>query len=159
MPPSAKETKRKREGEQVLPSSHKRKKREAGGASAEKTANQGEDSTKRAKRVDAFSTGKTASKTGAGKTRASTKTTSDSAAHSTARTGKADQISQDVSGECQEMERVLRLVEQQASTIARDEPLSIKEVDQAYDALLKMHKRWGEASVNLAAERRARNSN
>jgi hypothetical protein len=60
MLPSAKETKRKREGEQVLSSSHKRKKREAGGASAEKTANQGEDSTKHAKSVDAFSTGMTA---------------------------------------------------------------------------------------------------
>ncbi|KAE9201192.1 hypothetical protein PF004_g18779 [Phytophthora fragariae] len=115
---SAKGTKnRKCDGGQVAPGSHKRKKLKAGSASAsaEKTATQGKGAT-------TSLTGKTVRKTGAGKA-----TTCKTAS----KTGAGKAMNQDASGEIQEMEMVQSLVEQQASTIASEQPLSIKDVEQA----------------------------
>ncbi|KAE9164027.1 hypothetical protein PF004_g29966, partial [Phytophthora fragariae] len=136
---SAKETKkRKCDGGQVAPGSHKRKKRGAGsaGASAEKTATQGKSAT-------TSPTGKTVRKTGAGKA-----TTCKTAS----KTGAGKAMNQDASGEIQEM--VQSLVEQQAATIASEQPLSIKEVEQAYDALVKMHARWRKGKRQLGRRKK-----
>ncbi|KAE9285179.1 hypothetical protein PF001_g22029 [Phytophthora fragariae] len=133
---SAKGTKkRKCDGGQVAPGSHKRKKLKAGSASAsaEKMATQGKGAT-------TSLTGKTVRKTGAGKA-----TTCKTAS----KTGAGKAMNQDASGEIQEMEMVQSLVEQQASTIASEQPLSIEEVEQAYDALVKMHARWRKAVISL----------
>ncbi|KAE8909608.1 hypothetical protein PF003_g6298 [Phytophthora fragariae] len=154
---SAKETKkRKCDGGQVAPGSHKRKKREAGsaGASAEKTATQGKSATtsptgKTVRKTGAgkATTCKTASKTGAGKATTGKTASKTGAGKATtgkivSKTGAGKAMNQDASGEIQEMEMVQSLVEQQAATIASEQPLSIKEVEQAYDALVKMHARW-----------------
>ncbi|KAE8965641.1 hypothetical protein PF001_g27874 [Phytophthora fragariae] len=140
---SAKETKkRKCDGGHVAPGSHKRKKLKAGSASAsaEKTATQGKGATtsptgKTVRKTGAgkATTGKIVSKTGAGKAKTG-KTVS--------KTGADKAMNQDASGEIQEMKMVHSLVEQQAVTIASEQPLSIEEVEQAYDALVKMHARW-----------------
>ncbi|KAE8972405.1 hypothetical protein PF011_g25649 [Phytophthora fragariae] len=140
---SAKETKkRKCDGGQVAPGSHKRKKREAGSASAsaEKTATQGKGATtsptgKTVRKTGAgkATTGKTVSKTGAGKA---------TTGKTMSKTGAGKAMNQDASGEIQEMEMVQSLVEQQAAMIASERSISIEEVVQAYDALVKMHARW-----------------
>ncbi|KAE9102052.1 hypothetical protein PF010_g14248 [Phytophthora fragariae] len=138
---SAKGTKkRKCDGGQVAPGSHKRKKLKAGSASAsaEKTATQGKGAT-------TSLTGKTVRKTGAGKA-----TTCKTAS----KTGAGKAMNQDASGEIQEMEMVQSLVEQQASTIASEQPLSIEEVEQAYDALVKMHARWRKGKRQLGRRKK-----
>ncbi|KAE9280796.1 hypothetical protein PR003_g27856 [Phytophthora rubi] len=58
-------------------------------------------------------------------------------------------MNQGGSGEIQEMEIMQSLVEQQAATIASEHPLSIEEVVQAYDALVKMHARWRKGKRQL----------
>ncbi|KAE8887973.1 hypothetical protein PF003_g27986 [Phytophthora fragariae] len=118
---SAKETKkRKCDGGQVAPGSHKRKKREAGSASAsaEKTATQGKGATtsptgKTVRKTGAgkATTGKTVSKTGAGKA---------TTGKTMSKTGAGKAMNQDASGEIQEMEMVQSLVEQQAAMIAKN---------------------------------------
>ncbi|KAE9293957.1 hypothetical protein PF008_g24666 [Phytophthora fragariae] len=104
---SAKETKkRKCDGGQVAPGSHKRKKREAGSASAsaEKTATQGKAATtsptgKTVRKTGAgkATTGKTVSKTGAGKA---------TMGKTMSKTGAGKAMNQDASGEIQEMKMV-----------------------------------------------------
>ncbi|KAE8976121.1 hypothetical protein PR002_g25402 [Phytophthora rubi] len=180
---SAKETKkRKCDGGQVAPGSHKRKKRVAGSASAsaEKTATQGKGATtsptgKTVRKTGAgkATTGKTVSKTGAGKTttgktvrktgagKATTgKTVSKTGAgkattgKTVSKTGAGKAMNQDGSGEIQEMEIMQSLVEQQAATIASEHPLSIEEVVQAYDALVKMHARWRKGKRQLGRRKK-----
>ncbi|KAE9337809.1 hypothetical protein PF008_g12357 [Phytophthora fragariae] len=136
---SAKETKkRKCDGGQVAPGSHKRKKLEAGSASAsaEKTTTQGKGATtsptgKTVRETGAgkATTGKIVSKTGAGK---------GTTGKTVSKTGACKAMNQDASGEIQEMEMVQSLVEQQAATIASEQPLSIEDVEQACDALLNI---------------------
>ncbi|KAE9083084.1 hypothetical protein PF010_g21342 [Phytophthora fragariae] len=166
---SAKETKkRKCDGGQVAPGSHKRKKREAGsaGASAEKTATQGKSATtsptgKTVRKTGAgkATTCKTASKTGAGKATTGKTASKTGAGKATtgkivSKTGAGKAMNQDASGEIQEMEMVQSLVEQQAATIASEQPLSIKEVEQAYDALVKMHARWRKGKCQLGRRKK-----
>ncbi|KAE9259610.1 hypothetical protein PR003_g34717, partial [Phytophthora rubi] len=137
------------DGGQVAPGSHKRKKLKAGSASAsaEKTATQGKGATTsptgktvRKTGVGKATTCKTASKTGAGKA---------TTGKIVSKTGAGKAMNQDASGEIQEMEMVQSLVEQQAVTIASEQPLSIEEVEQAYDALVKMHARWRKGKRQL----------
>ncbi|KAE9162026.1 hypothetical protein PF005_g31016, partial [Phytophthora fragariae] len=152
---SAKETKkRKCDGGHVAPGSHKRKKLKAGSASAsaEKTATQGKGATtsptgKTVRKTGAgkATTGKIVSKTGAGKAKTG-KTVS--------KTGADKAMNQDASGEIQEMKMVHSLVEQQAVTIASEQPLSIEEVEQAYDALVKMHARWRKGKRQLGRRKK-----
>ncbi|KAE9070741.1 hypothetical protein PF005_g2141 [Phytophthora fragariae] len=152
---SAKETKkRKCDGGQVAPGSHKRKKREAGSASAsaEKTATQGKGATtsptgKTVRKTGAgkATTGKTVSKTGAGKA---------TTGKTMSKTGAGKAMNQDASGEIQEMEMVQSLVEQQAAMIASERSISIEEVVQAYDALVKMHARWRKGKRQLGRRKK-----
>ncbi|KAE9111415.1 hypothetical protein PF007_g11491 [Phytophthora fragariae] len=136
---SAKETKkRKCDGGQVAPGSHKRKKLEAGSASAsaEKTTTQGKGAT-------TSPTGKTVRETGAGKATTSKVVGKTGAGKATtgktvSKTGACKAMNQDASGEIQEMEMVQSLVEQQAATIASEQPLSIEDVEQACDALVNI---------------------
>ncbi|KAE8960283.1 hypothetical protein PR001_g30431, partial [Phytophthora rubi] len=129
---SAKETKkRKCDGGQVAPGSHKRKKREAGSA-VRKTGAGKATTCKTASKTGAgkATTGKTANKTGAGKATTGkivSKTGSGKATtgKTVSKTGAGKAMNQDASGEIQEMEMVQSLVEQQAATIASEQPLSI----------------------------------
>ncbi|KAE9007192.1 hypothetical protein PF006_g10970 [Phytophthora fragariae] len=153
---SAKETKkRKCDGGQVAPGSHKRKKLEAGSASAsaEKTTTQGKGAT-------TSPTGKTVRETGAGKATTSKVVGKTGAGKATtgktvSKTGACKAMNQDASGEIQEMEMVQSLVEQQAATIASEQPLSIEDVEQACDALVNMYVRWRKSKRQLGRQRRA----
>nr|KAE8925565.1 hypothetical protein PF009_g24228 [Phytophthora fragariae] len=130
-------------------------------ASAEKTATQGKGATTSPTGKTVRKTGsgkattcKTASKTGAGKAttgKTASKTGADKATTGkiVSKTGAGKAMNQDASGEIQEMEMVQSLVEQQAATIANEQPLSIEEVEQAYDALVKMHARWRKGKRQL----------
>ncbi|KAE9189221.1 hypothetical protein PF004_g22274 [Phytophthora fragariae] len=189
---SAKGTKkRKGDGGQVAPCSHKRKKLKAGSASAsaEKTATQGKGATtsptgKTVRKTGAgkattcktsskagagkatagkivsktgagkATTGKTVSQTGAGKAttgKTASKTGADKATTGkmVSKTGAGKAMNQDASGEIREMEMVQSLVEQQAATIASEQPLSIEEVKQACNALVNMHVRLRKAVISL----------
>ncbi|KAE9186589.1 hypothetical protein PF002_g25831, partial [Phytophthora fragariae] len=89
-------------------------------------------------------TGKTVSQTGAGKAttgKTASKTGADKATTGkmVSKTGAGKAMNQDASGEIREMEMVQSLVEQQAATIASEQPLSIEEVKQACNALVNMH--------------------
>ncbi|KAE9275022.1 hypothetical protein PF008_g29446, partial [Phytophthora fragariae] len=166
---SAKETKkRKCDGGQVAPGSHKRKKLKAGSASAsaEKTATQGKGATTsptgktvRKTGVGKATTGKTVRKTGAGKATTGkivSKTGAGKAktGKTVSKTGAGKAMNQDASGEIQDMKMVHSLVEQQAVTIASEQPLSIEEVEQAYDALVKMHARWRKGKRQLGRRKK-----
>ncbi|KAE9309612.1 hypothetical protein PF008_g20654 [Phytophthora fragariae] len=130
-------------------------------ASAEKTATQGKGATTSPTGKPVRKTGsgkattcKTASKTGAGKAttgKTASKTGADKATTGkiVSKTGAGKAMNQDASGEIQEMEMVQSLVEQQAATIANEQPLSIEEVEQAYDALVKMQARWRKVQLKL----------
>ncbi|KAE8993774.1 hypothetical protein PR002_g20134 [Phytophthora rubi] len=166
---SAKETKkRKCDGGQVAPGSHKRKKLEAGSASAsaEKTATQGKGATTsptgktvRDTGAGKATTGKIVSKTGAGKATTGKTVIKMGAGKATtgktvSKTGACKAMNQDTSGEIQEMEMVQRLVEQQAATIASEQPLSIEEVEQACDALVNMYVRWRKGKRQLGRRKK-----
>ncbi|KAE9038289.1 hypothetical protein PR001_g8018, partial [Phytophthora rubi] len=166
---SAKETKkRKCDGGQVAPGSRKRKKLKAGSASAsaEKTATQGKGATtsptgKTVRKTGAgkATTCKTASKTGAGKATTGKRVSKTGAGKAktgktVSKTGAGKAMNQDASGEIQEMEMVQSLVEQQAVTIASEQPLSIEEVEQAYDAFVKMHARWRKGKRQLGRRKK-----
>ncbi|KAE9215389.1 hypothetical protein PF002_g17385 [Phytophthora fragariae] len=175
---SANETKkRKCDGGQFARGLHKRKNLEAGSASAsaEKTATLGKGATtsptgKTVRKTGAgkATTGKTVRKTGAGKATADKTVRKTGAGKATtgktvnktgagkattgkivSKTGAGMAMNQDGSGEIQEMEMVQSLVEQEAATIVSEHPLSIEEVVQAYDALVKMHARWREGKRQL----------
>ncbi|KAE9076903.1 hypothetical protein PF010_g23714 [Phytophthora fragariae] len=194
---SAKGTKkRKGDGGQVAPCSHKRKKLKAGSASAsaEKTATQGKGATtsptgktvrktgagkattcKTASKAGAgkatagkivsktgagkATTGKTVSQTGAGKAttgKTASKTGADKATTGkmVSKTGAGKAMNQDASGEIREMEMVQSLVEQQAATIASEQPLSIEEVKQACNALVNMHVRLRKGKRQLGRRKK-----
>ncbi|KAE9311398.1 hypothetical protein PR003_g20024, partial [Phytophthora rubi] len=112
------------------------------------------DKTVRKTGAGKATTGKTVSTTGAGKatTGKTVNKTGDGKATTgkiASKTGAGMAMNQDGSGEIQEMEMVQSLVEQEAATIVSEHPLSIEEVAQAYDALVKMHARWRKGKRQL----------